>query len=72
MVIINAITHSHAYAVIRTAMFTPDPSKKPVNTKLPKDVIMMVEKNNLVMAIKTLAADENISMDAAKPRIDDY
>ena len=53
-------------------MFNPDPSKKPVNTKLPKDVIMMVEKNNLVMAIKTLAADENISMDEAKSRIDAY
>ena len=33
---------------------------------------MMVEKNNLVMAIKTLAADENISMDEAKSRIDAY
>ncbi len=53
-------------------MFNPDPSTKPVNTKLPKDVIMMVEKNNLVMAIKNLAADENISMDEAKSRIDAY
>ena len=53
-------------------MFNPDPSAKPVNTKLPRDVIMMVEKNNLVMANKTLAADENISMDEAKSRIDAY
>lgn len=53
-------------------MFNPDPSAKPVNTKLPRDVIMMVEKNNLVMAIKTLATDENISMDEAKSRIDAY
>ncbi|NYR08404.1 hypothetical protein [Psychrobacter sp. BI730] len=53
-------------------MFNPDPSAKTVNTKLPRDVIMMVEKNNLVMAIKTLAADENISMDEAKSRIDAY
>ncbi|WP_350558516.1 hypothetical protein [Psychrobacter sp. CAL346-MNA-CIBAN-0220] len=53
-------------------MFNSDPSKKPVSTKLPKAVIMMVEKNNLVMAIKTLAADENISMEAAKDRIDAY
>ncbi|MDN3441142.1 hypothetical protein QL898_05815 [Psychrobacter sp. APC 3279] len=53
-------------------MFNPDPSAKPVNTKLPRDVIMMVEKNNLVMAIKTLAADENIRMDEAKSRIDAY
>lgn len=53
-------------------MFNPDPSAKPVNTKLPRDVIMMVEKNNLVMAIKTLAAGENISMDEAKSRIDAY
>lgn len=53
-------------------MFNPDPSAKPVNTKLPKAIIMMIEKNNLVMAIKTLAADENISMDEAKSRIDAY
>lgn len=53
-------------------MFNPDPSSKPVNPKLPKEVIMMVEKNNLVMAIKTLAQDENISMDEAKVRIDAY
>lgn len=53
-------------------MFNPDPSSKSVSTKLPKAVIMMIEKNNLVMAIKTLAADENISMDEAKLRIDAY
>ncbi|MDN3452956.1 MULTISPECIES: hypothetical protein [unclassified Psychrobacter] len=53
-------------------MFNPDPSAKPVNTKLPRDVMMMIEKNNLVMAIKTLAADENISMNDAKDRIDAY
>lgn len=53
-------------------MFNPDPISKPVNTKLPKAVITMIEKNNLVMAIKTLSADENISMDEAKVRIDAY
>ena len=53
-------------------MFNADPSSKPVNTKLPKDITIMIEKNNLVMAIKTLAADENISMDEAKVRIDAY
>lgn len=53
-------------------MFNPDPSSETINTKLPKDIMMMVEKNNLVMAIKTLAADENISMDEAKARIDVY
>ncbi len=53
-------------------MFNADPDSKPVNAKLPKVVIMMIEKNNLVMAIKTLAKDENISMDAAKERIDAY
>lgn len=41
-------------------------------TKIPKAVALMVEKNNLVMAIKTLAEDEGISMEAAKARIDDY
>ena len=42
------------------------------NKKLPKAVAIMVEKNNLVMAIKTLAEDENISMTEAKERIDAY
>ncbi|MBH0064561.1 MULTISPECIES: hypothetical protein [Psychrobacter] len=53
-------------------MFNADPSSKPVNTKLPKEITIMIEKNNLVMAIKTLASDENISMDEAKIRIDAY
>ncbi|WP_201508774.1 hypothetical protein [Psychrobacter alimentarius] len=53
-------------------MFNPDPSSKSASKKLPKTVIMMIEKNNLVMAIKTLAADENISMEDAKVRIDAY
>lgn len=53
-------------------MFNSDPSSKPISAKLPKAVIMMVEKSNLVMAIKTLAADENISMEEAKLRIDAY
>ena len=53
-------------------MFNPDPSSKLSNKKLPKAVIMMIEKNNLVMAIKTLAAEENISMEEAKVRIDAY
>ncbi len=53
-------------------MFDSDSSSKPINAKLPRAVIMMVEKNNLVMAIKTLAADEKISMEEAKARIDAY
>ena len=53
-------------------MFDSDSGSKPANKKLPKAVMMMVEKGNLVQAIKTLAADENISMDAAKSRIDAY
>ncbi len=40
--------------------------------QLPKYIIMMVEKGNLVNAIKNLSSDENISMDEAKQRIDDY
>lgn len=43
-----------------------------VPEKLPKHIKLMVEKNNFVSAIKTLASDENISMDAAKQRIDAY
>lgn len=53
-------------------MFNPDASSQAIRKKLPKSVVMMVEKGNLVMAIKTLAADEGISMDAAKARIDEY
>lgn len=40
--------------------------------KLPKHIQMMVEKGNLVSAIKNLSSEENISMDEAKSRIDDY
>ena len=53
-------------------MFDSDASSKAINAKLPRAVIMMIEKNNLVMAIKTLAADEKISMEEAKARIDAY
>ena len=53
-------------------MFNPDPSKKTANPKLSKEVIMMIEKNNLVMAIKTLAEDKNISIEEAKVQIDAY
>ena len=53
-------------------MFDSDPSAKPVNAKLPRAIIMMIEKNNLVMAIKTLATDEKITMEEAKVRIDAY
>ena len=53
-------------------MFNSDPSSKPVNIKLSKTVIMMIEKGNIVMAINTLAAEENISIEAAKERIDVY
>lgn len=53
-------------------MFDSDSGATPANKKLPKAVMMMVEKGNLVQAIKTLAADESISMDAAKSRIDVY
>ena len=53
-------------------MFDSDSGSKPAKIRLPKTVIMMVGKGNLVMAIKTLATDENISMDAAKSRIDAY
>jgi len=53
-------------------MFNSDSNSKPVSAKLPKSIGMMVEKGNLVMAIKTLAQDKSISMDEAKLRIDAY
>ncbi len=40
--------------------------------KLPKHIAQMVEKNNLALAIKTLADDANISMSDAKISIDAY
>lgn len=42
------------------------------NKKLPKHIATMVQKNNLVIAIKTLASEEGISFDEAKAQIDDY
>ena len=53
-------------------MFDSDSGSTPANKKLPKAVMMMVEKGNLVQAIKTLTTDESISMEAAKSRIDAY
>lgn len=53
-------------------MYNPDASTQSMRKKLPKSVILMVEKGNVVIAIKTLAADEGITMDEAKARIDDY
>lgn len=53
-------------------MFNPDASAQAIRKKLPKSVVIMIEKGNFVMAIKTLAADEGISIDAAKVRIDEY
>lgn len=53
-------------------MFNSDPSSKPINIKLSKTVIMMIEKGNIVMAINTLAAEANISIEAAKGHIDAY
>lgn len=41
-------------------------------TKLPKHIAQMVEKNNLVLAIKTLSEEQNISMGEAKDLIDSY
>lgn len=40
--------------------------------KLPKHIAQMVEKNNLVLAIKTLSEEQNISMGEAKDLIDSY
>lgn len=43
-----------------------------MSNKLPKHIAQMVEKNNLVMAIKTLADEKDISMGDAKTIIDEY
>lgn len=43
-----------------------------MSTKLPKHIAQMVEKNNLVLAIKTLAQEQDISMGEAKVIIDEH
>lgn len=45
---------------------------KNMSNKLPKHIAQMVEKNNLVLAIKSLSEEQNISMSEAKDLIDDY
>lgn len=45
---------------------------KNMSNKLPKHIAQMVEKNNLVLAIKSLSEEQNISMNEAKNLIDDY
>ncbi|PIE47147.1 MAG: hypothetical protein CSA42_04890 [Gammaproteobacteria bacterium] len=45
---------------------------KQTSKKLPKNIAQMVEKNNFVIAIKTLVAEDNISFAEAKARIDAY
>lgn len=47
-------------------------SDKNRSNKLPKHIAQMVEKNNLVLAIKSLSEEQNISMSEAKDLIDDY
>lgn len=45
---------------------------KNVSNKLPKHIAQMVEKNNLVLAIKSLSEEQSISMGEAKEIIDGY
>ena len=45
---------------------------KNMSNKLPKHIAQMVEKNNLVLAIKSMSEEQNISMSEAKDLIDDY
>ncbi|WP_019671960.1 hypothetical protein [Psychrobacter lutiphocae] len=48
------------------------PPSRPQSGKLPKHIAQMVEKNNLVLAIKELASEQGISMGDAKVQIDAY
>ena len=41
-------------------------------TTLPSHIRQLVDKNNFVIAIKTLSQEQNISLDQAKTLIDDY
>lgn len=43
-----------------------------MSNKLPKHIAQMVEKNNLVLAIKSLSKERNISMGEAKEIIDEF
>lgn len=40
--------------------------------KLPAHIRQLVDKNNFVIAIKTLAQEQNISLEQAKALIDEY
>ncbi len=42
------------------------------NTNLPPHIRQLVEKNNFVIAIKTLAQEQGISLEEAKAQIDAY
>lgn len=57
---------------MRLIMQNKNINDKNVSNKLPKYIAQMVEKNNLVLAIKSLSEEQNISMNEAKDLIDDY
>lgn len=42
------------------------------NSQLPPHIRQLVDKNNFVIAIKTLAQEQNISLEQAKNQIDAY
>ena len=58
--------------LLSASLLSTDLMRMTMSNKLPKHIAQMVEKNNLVLAIKSLSEEQNISMGEAKELIDEY
>ena len=58
--------------LLSASLLATDLMRMTMSNKLPKHIAQMVEKNNLVLAIKSLSEEQNISMGEAKELIDEY
>ena len=72
MVSINNLQSLLYPTLLANALMRLTMHNKNMSNKLPKHIAQMVEKNNLVLAIKSLSEEQNISMSEAKDLIDDY
>lgn len=58
--------------LLSASLLSTDLMRMTMSNKLPKHIAQMVEKNNLVLAIKSLSEEQSISMGEAKELIDEY
>lgn len=58
--------------LLSASLLATDLMRMTMSNKLPKHIAQMVEKNNLVLAIKSLSEEQSISMGEAKELIDEY